>query len=160
MGLIASLGTSDLPKIWSYAANTFAVLLLRLILQWVWALPVANWVRSMTRWFAKQETGKEPAETVIRQTEVKNNVSTIIGPAIVALAVATILSTETIEPEWLTRTWAVIAVSALAGGTASAMEALGLPSNIYAITKNRHAYQDNPNFVQARTNQGTNRNRR
>ena len=160
MGLIASLGTSDFPKVWTYAANTFAVLLLRLAFQWLWTLPVTKWVHNMTKWFVKDRTGQEPDDAAIRQVQVTNNVGTIIGPAIVALAVATILSTENIEPEWLTDTWAIVGVSALAGGVASAMEALGLPSNIYAITKNRHAYQDNPNFVQARTNQGTNRNRR
>ena len=160
MGLIASLGTGGLPKEWTYMANTLAVLLFRLILQWTWALPVTELVHNMTRWFVKVKTGRDVPEKAIRQTPITNNVSTITGPTIVALALATILSTEDIEPVWLNHTWAVIVVSALGGGIASAIEALGLPSNIYAIRRNRHSYQDNPNFLHGKGQRRRNRNQR
>ena len=160
MGLIASLGTSGLPKAWTYMTNTLAVMLLRLSLQWTWALPVTKWVHNMTRWFVKKKTGRDAPERAIRQIPVTNNVSTITGPAIVALALATILSTEDVEPAWLNHTSAVIVVSALGGGIASAIEALGLPSNIYAIRRNRHSYQDDPNFLRGKEHRRPNRNQR
>ena len=144
MGLIASLLTSELSKVWSYVANTFAVMLLRVILQWAWALKVTTWVRKASAWFVKDKSGVDLPEDVIRRTSVTNNVSTIIAPAVVAVAIATILSTENVEPSWLTRTWAIVGVSALGSGLASAMEALGLPSNIYAFRWNRHPYHENP----------------
>ena len=150
IGLIASLATSGLPKVGTYVANTFAVLL-RVILQWIWVLKVTIWVQKTTSWFVQDKTGRELPEIALRRTPVPNNVSAITSPVIVAVATATILATENVEPSWLNRTWAVVSVSALAGGLASAMEALGLPSNIQAIRWNRHSYQENPNFVQGRT---------
>ena len=160
MGLIASLLTSGLPKIWTYVANTFAVMSLRVILQWIWALKVTIWVRRASAWFVKDKSGVDLPEDVLRRVSVTNNVSTIIGPAVVAVAIATILSTEDVEPSWLTRTWAIVGISALGAGLASGMEALGLSSNIYAFRCNRHHYQENPNFIQGREQQRTNENRR
>ena len=160
MGLIASLLTSELPKIWTYVANTFAVMLLRVILQWIWALKVTKWVRKASAWFVKDKSGVDVSEDVLRRISVTNNVSTIIGPAVVAVAIATILSTENVEPSWLTRTWTIVGISALASGLASGMEALGLSSNIYAFRWNRHPYQENPSFIQGREQRRTNRNQR
>ena len=148
MGFLSSLATSGLPKIWTYVANTFAVMLLKVILQWIWVLNVTSWVREMATWFIMELTGRRLPETVSRQISVTNQVSIITSPAIVAVAVATILSTENIEPSWLTNTWAIVLISTLGGGLASAMEALGLPSNIYALRWNRHPYQENPIFLQ------------
>ena len=156
MGLIASLLTSGLPKIWTYVANAFAVMLLRVILQWIWALKVAIWVRKASAWFVKDKSGVDLPEDALRRVSLTNNVSTIVGPAIVAVAIATILSTESVEPSWLTRTLAIMGVSALGSGLASGMEALGLPSNIYALRWNRHPYQENPNFIQGREQLRTN----
>ena len=160
MGLIASLGTRGFPKIWTYVANTFTVMLLRVILQWIWVLGVTTWVRKMATWFIRDRTGQELPENVGRRIPVTNNVGTIVGPAIVAVGIATILATENVEPSWLTRTWAIVLMSALGGGLASAMEALGLPSNIHALRWGRHTYQDNPNFRERANRQRTNRNRR
>ena len=160
MGLIASLGTRGFPKIWTYVANTFTVMLLRVILQWIWVLGVTTWVRKTATWFIRDRTGQELPENVGRQIPVTNNVGTIVGPTIVAVGIATILATENVEPSWLTRTWAIVLMSALGGGLASAMEAIGLPSNIHALRWGRHTYQDNPNFRERANRQRTNRNRR
>ena len=159
MGLIASLLTSGLPKVWTYAANTFAMMLLRVILQWIWALKVTTWVRKGSAWFVKDKSGVDLPEEALKQVSITNNVSTIIGPAVVAVAIATILSTESVEPTWLTRTWAIIGISALGSGLASGMEALGLSSNIYAFRWNRHPYQENPNFIQGKEQRRTNGSR-
>ena len=160
MGFIASLGTSGLPKVWAYVSNTFAVMSLRVILQWIWVLSVTTWVRKMGSWLIGNRTGLELPETTARQIPVTNNVSTIIGPAIVAVAIATILSTEPLEPAWLTRTWAIAGLSALGGGLAALMEALGSPSNIHALRWNRHSYQENPSFIQTTERHRTTGNRR
>ena len=159
MGLIASLLTSGLPKVWTYAANTFAMMLLRVILQWIWALKVTIWVRKGSAWFVKDKSGVDVPEEALKQVSITNNVSTIIGPAVVAAAIATILSTESVEPAWLTRTWAIIGISAIGSGLASGMEALGLSSNIYAFRWNRHPYQENPSFIQGKEQRRTNGSR-
>ena len=160
IGLIASLGTRGFPKVWIYVANTITVMLLRVTLQWIWVLGVTPWVRTTATWFIGDRTGQELPENEGRQIPVTNNVGTIVGPAIVAVGIATILATEKVEPPWLTRTWAIVLMSALGGGLASAMEALGLPSNIHALRWGRHTYQDNPSFQQRANRPRTNRNRR
>ena len=152
MGLIAALLTGQFPKLWTYVANTFAVMLLRAVLQWVWTLKVNPLVRlTAGRFIARRQRIALP-ERVLRQTPVNNSVGTITGPAVVSLAIATILSTETLEPVWLTNPSTIIGASILGGVIASMMEAFALPANIYAMWHNRHPYQENPNFLNENRN--------
>ena len=156
MGLIAALLTSQLPKIWTYAANTFAVMLLRTLLQWLWVLKVTPLVRVTAGKFIARREGVQLPDEVLRRTPVNNSVGTVTGPAVVSLAIATILSTETLEPAWLTNTWTIIGASVLGGAISSMMEALALPANIYPLWHNSHPYQENPNFLNGRRDNGRN----
>lgn len=150
MGLIAAFLTGHLPKIWTYAANTFAVMLLRTLLQWIWVLKVTPLVRVTAGRFIARMEGIQLPEEVLRRTPVNSSVGTITGPAVVSLAIATILSTETLEPAWLTDTWTIVGASVLGGAISSMMEAFALPANIYPLWHNRHPYQENPNFLNGR----------
>ena len=157
MGLIAAFLTGQFPKLWTYVANTFAIMLLRVILQWIWLLKVTPLVRRTAGRFIARKRGVPLPEEVLRRTPVNNSVGTITGPAVVALAIATILSTETLEPAWLTNVGTIIAASTIGGALASIMEALALPANIYPLWHNRHPYQENPNFLAGKGNQAKGR---
>ena len=142
MGLFASLVTSGFPKVWIYATNTFAVMLLRVILQWLWVLLGTPMVYSLGRDLFKERTGQEIPERIGRKPLGTEQSARSTVPAIVSLAIATILATEQLNPAWVNETWAIVVISALGGGVASWLEALAIPSNIYALLWNRHEYQE------------------
>ena len=159
MGLLASLLTSHLPKFWTYVANTLSVMVFRIILQWIWVLGVTNWAIKQATKFFNRKTGREVAPEDLKKKEETSQVNTIITPAVTALALATILSTETVKPEWLEKTWVITIASAIGCALASVMEALCLPTNIYALRWNRHRYQETKLFQRLRNARGGNQNR-
>ena len=86
---------------------------------------------------------------------------TLMTPAIVALAIATILSTERVEPNWLNGNWAIVAISISGGAVAALMEVLAAPDVIHALVWNRHRYQRTRSFQEgSQPTQVNNRNRR
>ena len=149
MGLFASLVTSGLPKVWTYATNAFGVMLIRLVLQWLWVLKVTRWAYNLAMWLFRQKTGLDVPMGIGKQPGGTTQVNTLIAPAIVAVAIATILATEQLNPSWLNVTWAIVSISALGGAVASLMEGLSLPSNIYALRWNRHQYQETLGYQEA-----------
>ena len=146
MGLLAGLVTSDLPKVWTYGANTLAVMIFRVIMQWFWVLKAAPLAHSLGRGFIKKRTGLEVPKGVEERSLLTTQMSTLITPALVSLAIATMLATEPVGPSWLTTTWAIALMSTTGAFMASILEALCLPSNIYALRWNRHPYHDHPNY--------------
>ena len=159
MGLFAGLVTSGFPKVWTYATNTFAVMLLRVVLQWLWVLLGTPLVYSLGRTLFRQKTGQEIPEGISQKPLGAEQSTRSTVPAIVSLAIATILTTEQVDPSWLNETWAIVVISALGGGGASLLEALAVPSNIYALRWNRHEYQETLSYQEntkrnGRTRQG------
>ena len=146
MGLLAGLVTSDLPKVWTYGANTLAVMFLRVILQWLWVLKAVPLAHSLGRWFIKKRTGLNVPKGVEERSLLTTQMSTLTTSALVSVAIATILATEPVSPSWLTAPWAIALTSTVGASIASILEALCLPSNIYALRWNRHPYHDNPNY--------------
>lgn len=158
MGLFASLVTSGWPKVWTYATNALSVMALRVALQWVWVLGIIPWVGNLSRSFVERRTGQEIPEETRDEPSESRYVTTSTAPAIVALAIATILATEKMSPPWLNSIWATVALSALGGAVASLAEALAVPSNIYALRWNRHRYQETLGYkTRAKRNRGNRR---
>ena len=64
MGLFAGLVTGGFSKVWTYAANTFIVMLLRAALQWLWVLRVTPFVYSLGRYVLRKRTGQDIPEGI------------------------------------------------------------------------------------------------
>ena len=154
IGFVASFITSGFSKVTIYAINTFSVMFLKLGFQWLWILVVVPQTYRLVRWFVRKTTGLDVPEGVANQQSGQQYLAMLTVPAIVALAIATILATEELSPSWLNDTWVIVGMSTLGGGVAALMEALSDPDNIYALRWNRHRYQNTPSYQE-----GTNRNR-
>ena len=155
MGLFAGLVTGGFSKVWTYAANTFAVMLLRAALQWLWVLggtPLVHWVG---QYLFRKRTGQDVPETILQKPLGEEQVARTVVPAIVSVAIATFLATEDLNPAWLNQAWAIAVIASLGGGISSVLEALSVPTNIYAIVRNRHQYQETEGYQS-----GTKRNNR
>ena len=146
MGLFAGLVTGGFSKVWTYAANTFIVMLLRAALQWLWVLRVTPLVYSLGRYLLRKRTGQDVPEGIGQKHLGEEQVTRTVVPAIVSVAIATFLSTEELDPAWLNQTWAIAAIASLGGGVSSLLEALSVPTNIYAIVRNRHQYQETRSY--------------
>ena len=146
MGLFAISISSAFSKVWVYAINTFAVLLLRVTLQWLWVLRLAPSVHSLGQYLVKRRTGRDIPEKIRQKHFGEEQVARSIVPAIVSVAIATLLATEELAPSWLNQTWTMAVIAASGGGVSSALVALSVPDNIYAIIHNRHRYQETQSF--------------
>ena len=155
MGLFAGLVTDGFSKVWTYAANTFAVMLLRAALQWLWVLKVTPLVHKLGQYLLKRRTGQAVPEGLGQKHSGEEEVARTVVPAIVSVAIATFLATEELSPVWLNQTWAIVVIASLGGGVSSVLEALSVPTNIYAIVRNRHHYQETRSYQS-----GTKRNNR
>ena len=161
MGLVAGFLTSGFSKFAIYAINTLAVMLLKLGFQWVWVLIVLPLVYRLVRWFVRKNTGRDVPEWIANRQSGEQYLATLTVPAIVALAIATILTTEELSPSWLNDTWVIVGMSTLGGAVAALIEALSNPDNIYALWWNRHRYQRTSSYqAGASPNRATRRPRR
>ena len=142
VGTVAAWYTSGFSKFVAYAANIVAVRLLRAILQWLWVLKVTDWCWGLAaRSIERREGVRVPQPPSLGRPDT-TQVNAIIAPAVVALAIATILSTEDVEPMWLNSPWGTMLASAVGCSFAAAIEALCMPTNIQALWRNRHQYQE------------------
>ena len=155
MGLLAGLLTGGLSKVWTYAANTLAVMLLRAALQWLWVLSVTPLVHRLGQYLLGKRTGQDIPEGIGQKHLGEEQVARTVVPAIVSVAIATFLATEELDPAWLNQTWAIVVIATLGGGVSAVLEALSVPTNIYAIVRNRHTYQEAQSYQS-----GTKRNTR
>ena len=155
MGLFAGLVTGGFSKVWTYAANTFAVMLIRAALQWLWVLRVTPQVHRLGQYLLRKRTGQDIPEGIGQKHLGEEQVARTVVPAIVSVAIATFLATEELNPAWLNQTWAIAVIASLGGGVSSVLEALSVPTNIYAIVRNRHQYQETLSYQS-----GTKRNNR
>ena len=146
MGLLAGLVTSGFPKVCTYAANTFAVMLLRAALQWLWVLFLTPRVHGLGQYLVRKRAGRDIPEGIGQKHMGEEQVARSVVPAIVSVAIATFLATEDVDPAWLNHTWAIAVIAALGGGLSSVLEALSVPDNIYAIVRNRHRYQETRSY--------------
>ena len=142
MGLFAGLITGGFSKACTYAANTFIIMLLRAALQWLWVLRVTPLVHSLGQYLVRKRAGRDIPEGIGQRHLGEDQVARSVVPAIVSVAIATFLATEELDPAWLSQTWAIVVMAAAGGGVSALLEALTVPSNIYAIVHNRHRYQE------------------
>ena len=162
MGLFAGYVTSGYSKVLVYSANTFVVMLLRVMLQWFWLLILVPLVYYLVRYLVKKRTGQDVPKGIGLKHMGEEEVARSIVPAIVSVALATILATEDVDPAWLNQTWAIVVMAAAGGGVSALLEALTVPSNIYAIIHNRHRYQETLSYQSGpkRGNRASRRRRR
>ena len=146
MGLFAGLVTGGFSKVWTYAANTFAVMLLRVVLQWLWVLRVSSLVGDLVQYLVRIKARRDIPKHIRQRHMGEEQIARSVVPAIVSVAIATFLVTEELNPAWLTQTWAVAAIAGSGGGLSALLEALSVPENIYAIVHNRHKYQETQSF--------------
>ena len=143
MGALVAWGTSRIPDtLWIYAANTAIAILTRVVWAWLYVLWGRALVIKVATLMLQKTAGKINERNLQFPEGLPDQADRTVLVVTVAMAVATILATEKITPEWVNAPFAVVGIVALVGAVTSALDALSIPSNIQALLKNMHNYQE------------------
>ncbi|MCY4653201.1 MAG: hypothetical protein OXC95_08560 [Dehalococcoidia bacterium] len=148
IGAIVAWGTSNFisDKLWIYVANTAIAMLAKVVWAWLWVA----WGRALVIRIALLITQKRFGETpnIITWPEgLPDQANRTVLIVTVATALATILATEEFNPTWVSEPIHIVWITGLAGALTAAMESLSVPSNIQALWKNKHNYQQRANHL-------------
>ena len=169
MGSVIGLGlflvtwnfTSQFDKPWVYVMNTLIAMTIKLLLQWFMVLIGTPMAIGIGRELLFQRTGKHPPRTTGDSIDSPLPNSMTVT-ALATMILATELSKGSVQPIWFVdpsnKLWAGTVVTAI-GGLTAVLEGLSVPTTIYALVKNRHAYQDSKGYQRTNRRNGGNRGR-
>ena len=144
IGAIVAWGTSNFisDKLWIYVANTAIAIIVKVGWAWLYVM----WGRALVIRVAliviQRNVGKTP-ENIIWPEGLPDQANRTVLIVTVATALATILATEQINPKWVSYSVNIVWITGLTGAVTAATEALSVPSNIQALWKNQHHFQEN-----------------
>ena len=134
VGIIISLGTAHISnKALFYFVNIAIALLARLVSQWVLVLvgrPIMTRIGSA---LIQKTLGRRAAVAFripLGEFDRGFRIELVAG---LTVTLATILSTEPIDPKWLTQPVHIIWMSGVLGLIVGVIESLSLPTNIYVL---------------------------
>lgn len=146
MGALVAWGTSRIPDtLWIYAANTAIAILTRVVWAWLYVLWGRALVIRVAILMLRKMVGKINERNLRFPEGLPDQANRTVLVVTVTMAIATILVTENIEPEWANLPLAITGITASVGMVTSALDALSIPSNIQALLKNKHNYQERNN---------------
>ena len=144
IGAIVAWGTSNFisDKLWIYVANTAIAMLAKVAWAWLYVM----WGRALLIRVAllvtERNLGRTP-ENISWPEGLPDQANRTVLIVTVATALATILATEQFNPKWVSFPINIFWITGFAGSLTAATEALSVPSNIQALWKNNHHFQEN-----------------
>ena len=144
IGAIVAWGTSNFisDKLWIYVANTAIAMLAKVAWAWLYVMWGRALIIRVALLVTERNLGKTP-ENISWPEGLPDQANRTVLIVTVATALATILATEQINPKWVSYSVNIVWITGLAGALTAATEALSVPSNIQALRKNQHHFQEN-----------------
>ena len=144
IGVIVAWGTSNLisDKLWIYVANTAIAMLAKVVWAWLYVVWGRALVIRVALLITQRSLGQTP-DNITWPEELPDQANRTVLIVTVATALATILATEQLNPNWVSYPIHIVWITGLAGALTAAMESLSVPSNIQALWKNKHHFQEN-----------------
>lgn len=170
MGSVMGLGlflvtwnfTSQFDKPWVYVMNTLIAMTIKLLLQWFVVFIGIPMVIGIGRELVFQRTGVRPPRTP-RDSIDSPLPNSMTITALATMILATELSQDGIRPigfiDPSDGLWAGTVVVVM-GGLTAFLEGLSVPTTIYALVKNRHAYQETQSYQRTNSQSSRGRGRR
>jgi len=150
IGLLVMLVTGQFAAPWTYIANLGLAVAMKISMEWVSTLLMKPWARGQARRAFQRLTGIKIPQG-LKPTENERSSNSLLTTVLSCTALATVLSTQELTPDWLTNDVPAIIVIAIAGAFVYMAECLANPYTINAIAKNRHSYQESKLYISRRT---------
>ena len=144
IGAIVAWGTSNFisDKLWIYATNTAIAILAKVAWAWLYVFWGRTLVIRVALLMVQRNVGEIP-ENISWPEGLPDQANRTVLIVTVATALATILATEQLNPKWVSYSVNIVWITGFAGALTAATEALSVPSNIQALWKNQHHFQEN-----------------
>ena len=143
IGGIVAWGTSNFisDKLWVYVANTALAMFVKVLWAWLYVVWGRNFFIKVALQVTRRSFGRTP-ENVKWPEGLPDQANTTVLIVTVATAFATILATEQFNPDWVSYSINIVWLTGLAGAMTAMTQSLSVPSNIQALLKNQHHYQE------------------